>query len=217
MNSSLMRAAIVLLLAGSAVMMGCAGGDDDADLDADTLMTDTTGFGDEMEERAVVELEPTEGHAVVGTATFISENGSVRIEATVSGLAPGMHGIHVHENGDCSAPDASSAGGHFNPDSSSHGGPDAAQRHVGDLGNLEAGQDSTAQYTRVDDVISLSGPNSIVGKALVIHSGEDDLTSQPSGDAGERVACGVIEMENGMGTMPGGVGTGTTADTANAL
>ena len=222
MNSSLMRAALVLLLAGSAVMMGCAGGDDDADLDIDTTMTDTTGaFGSEME-RAVVELEPTEGNSVVGTATFTSENGSVRIEATVSGLAPGMHGIHVHENGDCSAPDASSAGGHFNPDSSMHGGPDAQERHVGDLGNLEAGQDSTAQYNRVDNIITLSGPNSIVGKALVIHSDEDDLTSQPTGNAGDRVACGVIEMESGAGSMPGGMrpmqgSRGTTADTANAL
>ena len=201
--------------------MGCAGGDDDADFGADTTMTDTTGaLGNEME-RAVVELQPTQGYSAVGSATFTSENGAVRIEATVSGLAPGMHGIHIHENGDCSAPDASSAGGHFNPDSSSHGGPDAPERHVGDLGNLEAGPDSTAQYSRVDNVISLSGPNSIVGKALVIHSGEDDLTSQPSGNAGDRVACGVIEMEGGAGTMPRGLGApgpaGATADTADAL
>lgn len=203
MNSSLMRAALVLLLAGSAVMMGCAG-DDGADIDVDTTLTDTTGMlgTGEAEQRAIAQLAPTEGNSVVGSATFTSMNGSVRVEATISGLTPGMHGFHVHENGDCSAPDASSAGGHFAPQGSQHAGPDAEQRHVGDLGNLEAGQDSTAQYSRVDSVISLSGPNSIVGKAVVVHSGEDDLTTQPSGDSGSRVACGVIEMDGG-GVMGG--------------
>ena len=189
-------------------MMGCAGGDDDADIDADTTLTDTTGTlgSGQMEQRAIAELEPTQGNSVVGTVTFASLNGSVRVEATVSGLAPGMHGIHIHENGDCSAPDASSAGGHFDPTGAQHGAPDGQQRHVGDLGNLEAGEDSTAQYNRVDSLISLSGMNSIVGKSGVVHSGEDDLTTQPSGDSGSRLACGVIEMENG-----GGMAGDTTA------
>lgn len=214
MNSSLMRAALVLLFAGSAVLMGCAG-DDGADIDVDTTLTDTTGMlgTGETEQRAIAQLAPTEGNSVVGSATFTSTNGSVRVEATVSGLAPGKHGFHVHENGDCSAPDASSAGGHFAPQDNPHAGPDDQPRHVGDLGNLEAGEDSTAEYSRDDSVISLSGPNSIVGKALVVHSGEDDLETQPSGDSGDRVACGVIEMETGGGAMERGAGIGedTTA------
>lgn len=201
MISPLMRAALVLLLAGSAVMMGCAGGDDGADVDADTALTDTIdALGTAgAQDRAVVELRPTDGNTAVGTATFTSENGSVRIEATLSGLAPGVHGIHVHEIGDCSAPDASSAGDHFDPAGSEHGAPEDQERHVGDLGNIEADDDSTAQYSRVDELVALSGPNSVVGRALVVHAGEDDLSTQPSGDSGPRVACGVILMEGGGG------------------
>ncbi len=202
MNSSLIRAAIVLLLAGSAVMTGCAG-DDDGAINADTTLTDgTDAFGTAgTQARAVAELRPTEGNTAVGSATFTSMNGSVRIEATIAGLAPGRHGIHIHETGDCSAPDASSAGGHFAPQGNQHGAPDDEQRHVGDLGNLEAGEDSTAQFSHTDDLITLSGTNSVVGRALVVHSGEDDLTTQPSGDSGSRVACGVIEMENSGGAI----------------
>jgi len=202
MNSPLRRAAMVLLLAGFAVMMGCAEGDDGADLE-----TDTTGMlgMEEMEEVAIAQLAATEGHNVTGSATFTSINRGIRVEATVSGLEPGMHGIHIHENGDCSAPDASSAGGHFSPDDSPHGAPDDQERHVGDLGNLEVGQDSTGRYSRADSVLAFDGPKSIIGKALVIHAGEDDLRTQPSGDSGIRVACGVIEMEGGrMGEMPRG-------------
>lgn len=210
MNSSLIRAAFVLLLAGSAVIVGCAEGDGGAESGADTTMTDTTDALVMAEERAVVELTPTEGNTAVGTVTFTSENGSVRAEAMISGLAPGPHGIHIHEIGDCSAPDASSAGEHFNPEGDPHGGPDDEERHVGDLGNIEADQDSTAQLDLDDERLAMSGPNSIIGKALVVHAGEDDQTTQPSGDSGSRVACGVIEMESGMP----GMGSGAAQDTA---
>jgi len=107
---------------------------------------------------------------------------------------PGEHGFHVHENGDCSAPDASSAGGHFNPADHEHAGPDAERQHMGDMGNITAGEDGTA---RVDAeyrflVLDPEADNSIMGKAVVVHAGADDMSSQPSGDAGARVACGVI-------------------------
>lgn len=215
MNSPLQRAAMVLLLAGFALILGCAEGDDGAELE-----TDTTGMlgMDEMEDVAVAQLAATEGHNVTGSATFTSMNGGIRVEATVSGLEPGMHGIHIHENGDCSAPDASSAGGHFAPEGNQHGAPDDQERHAGDLGNLDVGQDSTGRYSRVDSVLTFDGPNSIIGKALVIHSGEDDLTTQPSGNSGERVACGVIEMEGGrMGQMPGGAVPGDTMPGAEGM
>jgi Cu-Zn family superoxide dismutase len=147
----------------------------------------------------VAVLEPTEGNDVRGRVAFIEIEDGIRIVAEISGLDAGLHGFHVHETGDCSAPDASSAGGHFAPGGTPHGAPDAppAERHAGDLGNLEAVADGTARYERVDSAIRLAGPNSIVGKAVVVHAGEDDLTSQPSGDAGSRVACGVIERMNG--------------------
>jgi Cu-Zn family superoxide dismutase len=98
----------------------------------------------------------------------------------------------VHELGDCTAPDGTSAGGHFNPEGMPHGAPADAQRHVGDLGNLTADDSGMAHYERTDDVIALSGDHSIVGRGIIVHAGADDLTSQPTGAAGARVACGVI-------------------------
>ena len=142
--------------------------------------------------KAVCVLHPTEGNEVTGTVTFTQSGAGVLIVADVEGLTPGKHGFHVHQYGDCSSLDATSAGGHFNPDDQQHGAPDGEMRHVGDLGNLEADQNGRATYERVDSSISLSGEHSIIGRAIIVHAGEDDLTSQPTGDAGARVACGVI-------------------------
>ena len=145
--------------------------------------------------RAVAELKPTEGSQVTGTVTFSPGNGGVRVVADVEGLGPGLHGFHVHEVGDCSAPDAASAGGHFNPGHTPHGAPEnpLAQRHAGDLGNLEADAEGKAHYERMDPILSLTGPESIMGKSVIVHAAADDLSSQPAGNAGARLACGVIE------------------------
>jgi Cu-Zn family superoxide dismutase len=148
--------------------------------------------------RAVAELKPTQNNRVTGMVTFESMNGKIRIVADLEGLDPGMHGFHIHQFGDCSAPDASSAGEHFNPENTAHGAPDnpAAQRHVGDLGNVEADSSGKAHYEREDQIITLQGLNAIVGKAVIVHAQPDDLTSQPIGNAGPRVACGVNRAEN---------------------
>lgn len=140
-------------------------------------------------------MKPTKGNQVSGTVTFEETSKGVRIVADLKGLSPGRHGFHVHEKGDCSAPDAESAGGHFAPGGNPHGAPEnpAEKRHAGDMGNLEAGKDGRARHERVDSVMRLKGPDSVVGKAVVVHAGPDDLTSQPSGNSGPRVACGVIE------------------------
>ncbi len=145
-------------------------------------------------------LQPTAGNTVSGEVEFIPEpDGGVRVVAKVVGLHGDLHGFHVHERGDCSARDGTSAGGHFNPDGSPHGSPltDSAGRHVGDLGNL-APDPSTgiAAYDRVDEQLSLSGPRSIVGKSVIVHAGADDLESQPTGAAGARIACGVIVVRD---------------------
>lgn len=108
-------------------------------------------------------------------------------------LPRGRHGIHIHESGDVSAPDLSSAGGHFNPTNERHGGPDSAERHVGDLGNLEGNNINVGNLDYVDRRIRLDGPSSIIGKAVIIHERPDNLKSQPSGNAGARIAGGVIE------------------------
>lgn len=143
-------------------------------------------------DKAVCVLHPTEGNSAKGTVTFTRSGSGVRVEANLEGLTPGKHGFHIHEYGDCSNLDATSAGGHYNPENKKHGGPDDTERHVGDLGNVEVGDDGTAHLEMEDDMISLDGEHSIIGRAIVVHAGEDDLMSQPTGDAGGRVACGVI-------------------------
>jgi len=142
--------------------------------------------------KAIAVLHPTKMNNVSGTIIFTKEDNGIRIIADISGLSQGKYGFHIHEFGDCSADDATSAGGHFNPESVNHGGPDAPIRHVGDLGNIEVGADSSGQYDRVDTVITFSGLHSIIGRSVVVHEGEDDLTSQPTGNAGARLGCGVI-------------------------
>ncbi len=145
--------------------------------------------------RAVAKLLPTEGSRVSGTVTFIARNGTVEVRADLEGLEPGLHGFHIHEKGDCSAPDATSAGGHFNPDKTPHGSPTepAERRHVGDLGNVEADSEGKAHLEMIDRIIVLEGEHAIVGKAVIVHADPDDLTTQPTGNAGARLACGVIE------------------------
>jgi Cu-Zn family superoxide dismutase len=147
--------------------------------------------GEQQVTRAIAVLHPTRGSEAHGTVTFDRADGGITISADIERLAAGEHGFHVHEFGDCSAPDGTSAGGHFNPDSAQHGAPTDQERHVGDLGNITA-DPSGAHYERTDDVIAFEGAHSIIGRAVIVHAGEDDLTSQPSGDAGARVACGVI-------------------------
>jgi len=142
--------------------------------------------------KAVAVLHPTQGNHVTGTVYFSRTPEGIKITADVMGLSPGKHGFHIHEFGDCTAPDGTSAGGHFNPENQPHAGPDQANRHVGDLGNIEADSSGNAHYTRTDTHVKFEGRDSIIGRGVIVHAGEDDLKSQPSGNAGPRVACGVI-------------------------
>ena len=142
--------------------------------------------------KAIAVLHPTANHSVAGIVRFTQVEGGVQVSATIEGLTTGKHGFHIHELGDCSAPDATSAGGHFNPEGQPHAGPDQSERHVGDLGNLEADEAGRARYERLDDHLSLGGEHSILGRAVIVHAAEDDFTTQPTGAAGGRVACGVI-------------------------
>lgn len=172
----------------SVFLAGCSGEGDQAGESAET-----SANGQSVREiTAEAQLQPTEGNTTRGTITFSSTEGGIRVVANIQGLPPGPHGFHIHEFGDCSSTDASSAGDHFNPTSHPHGAPEDSLRHVGDLGNIIVGSDSTAHYERVDPLLALEGPHSIVGKAVVVHANPDDLTSQPSGNAGARMACGVI-------------------------
>jgi Cu-Zn family superoxide dismutase len=151
----------------------------------------------EMVTKAIAVLHPTKGSKVHGTVVFTKVEKGVKVHAHISGLTPGKHGFHIHEFGDCSDPAAKSAGGHFNPKKQAHGGPHAVMRHVGDLGNIEADADGNVDYDVVDDQIAFHGPNSIIGRGLIVHEKGDDLKTQPTGDAGGRVACAVIGVAKG--------------------
>ena len=146
--------------------------------------------------KAVVRLHATEGNSVSGVIWFSKVVGGVKVSGKIEGLPPGEHGFHIHQFGDCSSTDGKSAGGHFNPDGVNHGAPSDELRHVGDLGNITANFNSIAEFEFMDAKISLAGGNSILSRAVVIHAGEDDLTSQPTGAAGSRLACGVIGIAN---------------------
>ncbi len=143
--------------------------------------------------KAIALLHPTEGNKISGMVTFTEVADGVQVHAEITGLTPGKHGFHVHEFGDCSASDASSAGAHFNPTNQPHAGPDADARHVGDMGNIEADASGMGKLDYLDHNMSLANDEqSIIGRSVVVHAKADDLKSQPAGDSAARVACGVI-------------------------
>lgn len=146
-----------------------------------------------LEPKAVALLSPTKGNKAQGAVSFIALENGVKIIADVDYLTPGKHGFHIHEFGDCSSPDGASMGGHFNPKRAKHGGPDSLQRHAGDLGNLVADELGHAHYERIDSFIQLTGSESIVGRSIAIHANADDYVSQPSGNSGGIISCGVID------------------------
>lgn len=133
--------------------------------------------------------------SLAGTVKFVEEAGVVKMIATITNATPGNHAIHIHEFGDCSTPDAKSAGGHWNPTQMNHGKWGTDPFHNGDIGNIEVGKDRTGQLSLETDKWCLSCKDlskNIVGKAIVVHEGIDDFSSQPAGDAGGRIGCGEI-------------------------
>lgn len=141
---------------------------------------------------ASADLQARSGSAVAGKVSFSEVGGKLRVEAVVSGLTPGEHGFHIHEAGDCSAPDATSAKGHFNPAGKQHGHHASSERHGGDMVNLVANAAGEARYSADIEGLTLGGPNGVLGRSVVIHADPDDYKSQPAGNSGKRVACGVI-------------------------
>ena len=147
------------------------------------------------EERATASLQPTKGSKAAGTADFRQVGNKVRVVADVSGLTPGReHGFHVHEAGDCSSGDGMSAKGHFNPQDKPHGNPASSERHAGDMPALRADANGNAKLETELDIITVApGPTSVVGRGLIVHADPDDFKTQPTGNAGARLACAVIQ------------------------
>jgi Cu-Zn family superoxide dismutase len=147
---------------------------------------------------AIAQLEPLGGSGVRGRVVFTEGDDDVAVEVDVTGLTPGGHGFHVHEYGDCSAPDGGSAGGHFNPSAHPHAGLEDAASHAGDLGNLTADeQGRAARSFEVSKLTLRDGPMGVLGRAVIVHAQADDFMTQPTGAAGGRIACGVIALEGG--------------------
>lgn len=142
---------------------------------------------------AMAQLRPTAGNTAAGTVNFTQKGDKVLVEADVTGLTPGEHGFHIHEKGDCSAPDATSAGGHFNPNGQQHGNPATMPHHFGDMPALVADASGHAKLSVELDSISLKeGAGNIIGKGVIVHQKPDDYQTQPTGNSGGRVACGAI-------------------------
>ncbi len=142
--------------------------------------------------KAIAVLVPAANNPVRGIIRFEKTEGGIKVTADITGLTPGKHGFHIHAFGDCSAPDFTSAGPHFMVAGETHGAPASATSHMGDMGNLVAEADGTAHVEWIDSHISFDGPGSILGRSVVVHEKEDDLTTQPTGNSGARIACGVI-------------------------
>ncbi len=162
-----------------------------------TLTTGCSSFG-VRGMSAGARLEPRSGSMAAGSVRFTElSDGQVRVNIDLANVTPGVHGLHLHQLGDCSAPDAASAGPHFDTTGSPHGGPLDSAHHAGDFGNVTADSNGVIRQEVLTRAITVSaGPNSVVGKAIVLHADADDLKSQPAGNSGKRIACGVVETKN---------------------
>lgn len=149
-------------------------------------------------------LNPVGDSGVSGTLAFTVDNGAVRVTGSFTGLKPGAtHAFHIHEFGNCTAADASSAGGHFNPAAAAHGNREAGgEHHAGDIPNQVAGADGVAAVDQRLEGLQIGGGGEldIIGRGVIVHADADDYTTQPTGNAGGRIACGVIEADNAAPT-----------------
>lgn len=191
------KASLTFLMCTAVIFIGCKNENNETELEENSdseMMMEETGVGEV--EKVTVSIESKSGSNVSGNAVFTEENGEVTMTAVIDGLAEGMHAIHLHENADCSAEDGSSAGGHWNPTNEQHGKwGDAGGYHKGDIGNFKVDGNGNGTITMTTDewcIGCADETKNIVGKAVVIHDGVDDFTSQPSGAAGTRVGCGTI-------------------------
>lgn len=159
-----------------------------------SLMLGACSSNPAMKPDATANLGPSSGSQVNGSVNFKQTAAGLQLEGVIAGLTPGEHGFHIHEVGDCSAPDGTSAKGHFNPSAAHHGHHDLADHHAGDIPNLVADASGNAKLSvTLADVHLTKDSNAVINRALVIHADPDDYKTQPAGNSGKRIACGVIK------------------------
>lgn len=192
------KVSLTFLMCTAITFIGCKNENNESEVDdvSETEMMMEEETEQEVTETLTVTIEPKSGSNVSGNVVFTEENGEVSMTAVIDGLAEGMHAIHLHENADCSAEDGSSAGGHWNPTNEQHGEwGDAGGYHKGDIGNFQVDGNGNGTITMKTDQWCIGCEDeskNIIGKAVIVHDGVDDYTSQPSGAAGTRVGCGTI-------------------------
>ena len=177
------RTTILFLICGLIALIGC-------EIVHDTLTISTSS------KQAIAIINPTSDSTVTGMAVFTQSGNSIELSIEVKNSSPGVHTVHIHENGDCSSPDGKSAGGHWNPTEVAHGKWGEGEFHLGDIGNITVGDDGSGTIELSTELweIGTGSILDVVGKGIIVHAGADDFMSQPSGNAGARIGCGVIEL-----------------------
>jgi superoxide dismutase, Cu-Zn family len=199
-----MRYIVSLMLVLGGLTVGCAdeSGDDASNLGAPRAQVADAGTGasvpcvGDKTASALIEAR-SDNKTLKGTLRIAKDGDTTKLTLKVTGAPPGTRGAHIHMTGDCSAADATSAGGHWNPAMAAHGKPGAAPSHLGDLGNFTVAEDGTGtlELTNPAWTIGDGAATDVVGKAIIVHGGVDDFTTQPTGNAGGRIGCGVIKLD----------------------
>jgi Cu-Zn family superoxide dismutase len=186
------RGAWILIVAVMLLLAGC-GGDGEEAAPEQPEAVETEGFTIEGN-FAEAMIEGRSGSELNGMAIFVEEDGKVTVTVDIEKAEPGTHAAHLHEFGDCSAEDGSSAGGHWNPEADDHGKFGEEHFHLGDLGNIEVDENGYGSLTMTTDLWSLGtgDDNDVVGLSIIVHASADDFTTQPTGGAGARIGCGVV-------------------------
>ena len=184
---------LILLIGCSVVFVGC--GREQLQSASDVLSATSDALSVVATTYAMAQIGSASGSTLTGTAIFTKDGENITISVEIQNASPGLHAVHIHENGDCSAPDATSAGGHWNPTDVAHGKWGEGEFHLGDLGNITVGEDGTGSFELTTDLweIGTGSDIDVIGKGIIVHADADDFVSQPSGNAGARIGCGVIE------------------------
>ncbi len=146
--------------------------------------------------QAIATIGSASGSNLTGTAIFTQSGDTIMLTVEIQNVSPGVHAVHIHEKGDCSSPDGTSAGGHWNPTNVPHGQWGEGEFHLGDIGNITVGEDGTGKIELTTNLWEMGTGSDldIVGRGIIVHAGADDFTSQPSGAAGTRIGCGAIQL-----------------------